>query len=113
MSWWGSGKKEEKKPEVQEERFPPTYINEEEVIAANGPRPDPVGTAEFQKKLQAEQQKMLIQAVILKLTDISFDHCVTAPSYHLSGAERSCLLAVTNKYLETGEIIGEKMAKLK
>ena len=62
---------------------------------------------------QAEQQKILIQAVMFKLTDLSFDSCVSQPGTALSSSERNCIAAVTSKYLESADLIGSKLAKQK
>lgn len=52
-----------------------------------------------------EQQKALIQAVMFKLTEASFESCVTKPSSSLSSTERSCISAVVGKYLDTSEFV--------
>jgi hypothetical protein len=52
-----------------------------------------------------EQQKALVQQVMFRLTELSFESCVTKPGTTLSSGERSCINAVTTKYLETSEFI--------
>jgi len=64
-----------------------------------------VGSSSFEQALLAEQQKALVQAVVFKLTDISFDQCVPKPSSSLSYSEQSCITSVVGKYLETTDIV--------
>lgn len=52
-----------------------------------------------------EQQKIMIQAVMMKLTDMSFETCVTKPSSSLSSSEQSCITSVVGKYLDTSELV--------
>jgi hypothetical protein len=59
----------------------------------------------FEQTLLQEQQKALVQTVMFRLTELSFDACVTKPGASLSSGEKSCIHAVTSKYLETSEFI--------
>jgi hypothetical protein len=64
----------------------------------------------FEQELALEQQKAMVQTVMLKLTEISFDKCITKPSSSLSSSEQSCIAAVVGKYLDTSEhIVGKFM----
>lgn len=120
MSWFGGGKKEDKPVASSEQpSFPPEEGFDNESIAINsGMQPGSMsaggkGTEAFQKAIEAEQQKIIIQAVMFKLTDMSFDSCVTNPGTALSSSERSCITSVTTKYLQTSEIIGAKLSRSK
>ena len=59
----------------------------------------------FQQELQMEQQKALVQQVMLKLTDSAFEACITKPSSSLSSSETSCINAVVGKYLDASEYV--------
>lgn len=52
-----------------------------------------------------EQQKIMIQAVMMKLTETAFDTCITKPSSSLSSSEQSCIASVVGKYLDTSELV--------
>jgi hypothetical protein len=63
------------------------------------------GGGNFEQELMMEQQRIMVQAVMFKLTDLSFDTCVTKPSTSLSSSETSCISATVGKYLDASEII--------
>ena len=50
--------------------------------------------ASLQEQLQIEQQKAMIQTVMLKLTDMSFESCISKPSSSLSSSEVNCINSV-------------------
>jgi import inner membrane translocase subunit TIM13 len=64
-----------------------------------------IGGGSFEQELMMEQQKALVQAVMFKLTDLSFETCVTKPGTSLSSSEQSCITAVVGKYLDTSELV--------
>jgi import inner membrane translocase subunit TIM13 len=64
----------------------------------------------FEQELQMEQQKALVQAIMLKLTDAAFDTCITKPSSSMSSSETHCIQAVVGKYLQTSELIVGRMS---
>lgn len=59
----------------------------------------------FEQQVMLEQQKIAIQAVVLKLTDVAYETCIPKPSSSLSSSEQSCIHAVVGKYLDTSELI--------
>lgn len=59
----------------------------------------------FEQELMMEQQKIMIQAVMMKLTETAFDTCITKPSSSLSSSEQSCIASVVGKYLDTSELV--------
>ena len=62
--------------------------------------------AELQRAVVAEQQRALVQQVIAKLTEVSFDTCLKAkPDSALSATERACIHTVVGKYLDTSEFV--------
>ncbi|KAJ1423552.1 hypothetical protein B484DRAFT_451820 [Ochromonadaceae sp. CCMP2298] len=63
----------------------------------------------FEQELMQEQQRAVIQAVMFKLTESSFDACVPKPSSSLSYGEKSCISAVVGKYLDTSELVVGRM----
>lgn len=64
-----------------------------------------IGASQFEKDFLAEQQRAMVQAIVFKLTEISFEKCVPKPSSTLSGSEKACIQAVTTKYLETSQFV--------
>jgi hypothetical protein len=102
MSWWGTGSNTKEVPSARESSF-----SDNESISQQD---NSVGTEAFQRALQAEQQKILIQAVMFKLTDLSFESCVQTPGTALNSTERNCIAAVATKYIDAGEIIASKMS---
>ena len=107
MSWFGFGgssapnKKEKGNLEVHDQ--PPSFPLENN----DTKNPSGVGNnqSKFEQDVYAEQEKVLVQAVIFKLTELSFEQCVTKPTSQLSTAERNCISAVTTKYLETSQFV--------
>lgn len=64
-----------------------------------------LGGGSFEQEIAMEQQKVMIQAVVMKITDIAFDQCVQKPTEALSSSEQSCIAATVGKYLDTTELI--------
>ena len=84
--------------------------------SGGAPSGAPRGAAATQRELQQivmqEQQKALVQQVISKLTEVSFDTCLTGkPDKQLSATERSCIHTVVGKYLDTSEFVIGRSAK--
>lgn len=77
-------------------------------LGASGPSRS---LSSFQQELVQEQQKAMVQGVMLKLTEISFENCVTKPSSSLSSTERSCISAVVSKYMDTSEFVIGRMSQ--
>ena len=62
--------------------------------------------AELQRAVVAEQQRALVQQVIAKLTEVSFDTCLQKkPDSTLSAGERACIHTAVGKYLDTSEFV--------
>eukprot|EP00428_Durinskia_dybowskii_P070423 CAMPEP_0170390296 /NCGR_PEP_ID=MMETSP0117_2-20130122/19070_1 /TAXON_ID=400756 /ORGANISM="Durinskia baltica, Strain CSIRO CS-38" /LENGTH=124 /DNA_ID=CAMNT_0010646331 /DNA_START=40 /DNA_END=414 /DNA_ORIENTATION=+ len=68
-----------------------------------------MGGGSFEQQIMMEQQKAVVQAVMLKLTESSFDACITKPSSSMSSSERSCIGAVVSKYLDASELVVGRM----
>jgi hypothetical protein len=109
MSWWsGSSAPKDEKPTAtmkiddfsSEDRF---QGSESTNFAPSGGMRG--GGSSFEQEVMLEQQKVMIQAVMMKLTEASFDTCVTKPSSSLSSTEKSCISATVGKYLDASEII--------
>ena len=62
-----------------------------------------IGASPFEQDLVMEQQKAMVQAIMARLTEISFKECITKPSSSLSSSETNCIKAVTTKYLDASE----------
>jgi hypothetical protein len=63
------------------------------------------GGGSFEQELAMEQQKAMVQAVMFKMTEMSFDKCITKPSTSLSSSEKSCIKSVVSKYLDSSEFV--------
>ena len=111
MSWFGlGGGKKEPSPNVSsysvEEQFPgssSSYGGDSSSYAA--PSQANLGAGSFEQELMMEQQKALVQAVVTRLTDLSFDTCVTKPGSSMSSSERNCIQSTVGKYLDTTELV--------
>lgn len=59
----------------------------------------------IQAAVMQEQQKALVQQVIAKLTEVSFDQCIDRPEASLTSRQRNCIHTVVGKYLDTSEFV--------
>ena len=83
-----------------------TEASEALLEPANAPPGQAATQAELQRAVVAEQQRALVQQVIAKLTEVSFDTCLKAkPDSTLSAGERACIHTVVGKYLDTSEFV--------
>jgi len=58
------------------------------------------------------QQQLIVQQVITKLTDESFQKCITGkPSDSLSGSQVACIHSTVNKWMDTNEFMMGRLAK--
>lgn len=106
MSWFGlggGGSKEPSPPQgtMKIDDFP----GDNSSFAAPSSAPSLGNLGSFEQELMMEQQKALVQAVVTRLTDLSFDTCITKPSSSMSSSERSCVQSVVGKYLDTTELV--------
>ena len=114
MSWFGSGgtpAKDDKPTTMKIDDFSTSnsYSSQESYAPSAG---GGMGGS-FEQELMMEQQKAVIQAVMFKLTETAFDSCVGKPSSSLSHSEKSCIRAVTAKYLDTSEFVVGRMQNAK
>jgi len=116
MSWFGLGGSSEKE-RGQSSSASDSSFSEPAIDTSNFSQPSSFSTPSrpvsggnsLQEELMMEQQRALIQAIMFKLTEMSFDSCVTKPSSSLSSSESACISAVTGKYLETSAFILGKL----
>ena len=117
MSWFGLGGGGGNKDEDKSSSYSPSSYETE---TNYGAAPDFAAQqrsagggagGSLEQELMLEQQKMLVQAVMFKLTEAAFQKCVEKPSSSLSSSETSCIKAVTGKYLDTSEVILSRMSK--
>lgn len=71
------------------------------------------GMADFQQFSMALQQQMLIQTVITDLAQRSFEKCITSATKDpkLNGKEVACIYSITNKWLDSNELMMGRLAK--
>eukprot|EP00631_Chrysoreinhardia_giraudii_P009029 CAMPEP_0197421710 /NCGR_PEP_ID=MMETSP1170-20131217/10739_1 /TAXON_ID=54406 /ORGANISM="Sarcinochrysis sp, Strain CCMP770" /LENGTH=108 /DNA_ID=CAMNT_0042948981 /DNA_START=73 /DNA_END=399 /DNA_ORIENTATION=+ len=65
----------------------------------------PSNAEALQRIVLQEQQKALVQQVIAKLTEVSFDQCIDKPQASLTSYQRACVHTVVGKYLDTSEFV--------
>ncbi len=46
-----------------------------------------------------------MKEVLLKLTSVAFDECVSKPSSSLSSSEKNCIRAIVGKQLEATQLV--------
>jgi import inner membrane translocase subunit TIM13 len=64
----------------------------------------------LQEEIQMEAQKIEIQQMLLQLTQMAFDKCVTKPGSSLSYSESSCIEASVGKYIDTKMFLANKLS---
>jgi len=99
MGWFGSSEGEEEKSSSSTSFGNASAFDSG--AGASAPSYGSSSTGNLQQDLQIEQQKAMIQAIMLKLTETSFEKCVSKPSSALSSSETSCIQASVSKYLDT------------
>jgi hypothetical protein len=102
MGWFGSSG--EDKSESVSSSYDPGGNSGFADVGSSGSAPQPrISAGGFEQDLAMEQQKAMVQAVMGRLTEMSFEACVSKPSTSLSSSEKSCIQAVTSKYLDASE----------
>lgn len=116
MSWFGlGGGKKEEEPKVNSMNIDDFHSSEnsfgsaQEYAAPRSMGGGGGGGSSFEQEVMAEQQKAMIQAVMLKLTDAAFESCITKPGSSMSSSEQSCITSVVGKYMEASQLIVGKM----
>mmetsp|Transcript_5178 Transcript_5178/g.10302 ORF Transcript_5178/g.10302 Transcript_5178/m.10302 type:complete len:125 (-) Transcript_5178:69-443(-) len=70
-----------------------------------------MGSTGIEQFAMEQQQRMAIQKVVSKLTQIAFDKCISTPDSSLSSSEVSCIHAVTGKYLDGSEFVVKRLQR--
>jgi import inner membrane translocase subunit TIM13 len=68
------------------------------------------GGRSLQEEIQMEAQKIEVQQMILQLTQMAFDKCVSKPGSSLSGSEKSCIEGSIGKYIDSKMFITNKLS---
>jgi Tim10/DDP family zinc finger len=114
MSWFGGGSKKESTESSYSSSMDQHGLGGfDSVDQSNMSSGDGDGaTLEFQQFSMGLQQQLLVQTVITDLSDQAFTKCLsTIKDGSLSGKEVACVYAVTNKWLDTNEFLGGRLAK--
>ena len=119
MSWfggWGSSKGSGSGPDARIPSATPSADEAfdngfDEAIPSRPTTSEAPGDQELQRLLAAEQQRVMVQTIMFRLTDLSFEQCVASPGTTLSSSERACIAAMTNKYIEASEVIKRKTVR--
>ena len=104
MSWFG-GKSKPKEPEPVNDL---TVDNGIEFAAPSASSYAPPRSS-FQESVMKEQEKLMVQALVLKLTTTSFEKCIERPSSSLSSSEQACVASITAKYLDSSNLVMSKL----
>jgi hypothetical protein len=114
MSWFGFGGGSADKGNDSNSSFDtPSPYQEESYdnhrdFAAPGQFSAPSGGS-LEDQLMQEQQMVMVQQVMFKLTESAFEKCVSKPGSALSSSEQNCISSVVGKYLEAGEFMIKKI----
>lgn len=117
MSWFGFGGGDSKKPDQDRAAEVPVRIDDfDDTSFASGPSSSPSlghdlggGSGNFQEQLAVAQQQMIFQQVMIKLTDLSFERCVTKPGTSLSYSEQTCIQATVGKFVDCSQLILQRV----
>lgn len=112
MSWWGGGGSSNGSSSSGGDSGsynPSSYDTGSFSHEDNSPMSGAGGSIEQQ--VQLLQQQQMVQMLIGKLTEISFQQCVTRPSSNLSSSEEACIKSITKKYINTTELVVNKFMK--
>jgi hypothetical protein len=116
MSWFGlGGSPKEDKPAAPlkidefDSHQAPQFDASEHSFAPSGGMGGGMGGGSFEQQVAMEQQRAMVQAVVMKLTESAFDNCISKPSSSMSYNERTCIGATVGKYLDTSELIVGRM----
>jgi len=64
---------------------------------------------EMKNVIMREQQKVLFNELVSRLTDKCFDKCVTSPSSRLSSSESTCLTQCALRFLDSSKVVMERL----
>eukprot|EP00227_Mantoniella_beaufortii_P000612 CAMPEP_0197613542 /NCGR_PEP_ID=MMETSP1326-20131121/59068_1 /TAXON_ID=1155430 /ORGANISM="Genus nov. species nov., Strain RCC2288" /LENGTH=74 /DNA_ID=CAMNT_0043182405 /DNA_START=658 /DNA_END=882 /DNA_ORIENTATION=- len=65
----------------------------------------------LQQFLEEEKRKAMFNEVVAGLVNVCFDKCVTKPSSSLDRTESACLSNCALRYLETGQVIMQRIQR--
>jgi len=111
MSWFGGrggGSTENvmtEKTDLPSYEEPPSFAGPSVGSSVGGGGGGAPSQEALQMAVLQEQQKALVQQVISKLTEISFEQCVDRPEASLTSRQRNCVHNVVGKYLDTSEFV--------
>ena len=63
--------------------------------------------------LQAEQHKAVFNELVSLITNKCFEKCVGSPGKSLSGSEQACVSQCTLRFLETNQVILQRLQQQK
>ncbi|KAG9402281.1 hypothetical protein AC1031_006909 [Aphanomyces cochlioides] len=112
MGWFGFGGKKEEEPAPISSFSESSYS---EIDASSTPSYTPAisstGGTSVNDIIMEEQQKVLIQQAIAKITAIAWEKCsASKPDTSLSISEISCIQNVTTSYLDSSVFIARKLS---
>jgi import inner membrane translocase subunit TIM8 len=62
---------------------------------------------------QQEQQKIMFHDLVSKITANCFDKCMGSPGTKLSGSESSCFQYCAARYLESSQMVSQRLSSMK
>lgn len=67
--------------------------------------------AALQEALVAEQQRLEVQRMVMKMADLCFDRCVNKPGQSLSKSESTCISNCAERYLDSKMYVTNRILK--
>ena len=62
---------------------------------------------------QMEKQKAMFNELVSHVTELCFEKCVTKPGTSLNSSEQTCLSSCTMRYLESSQVILQRIQRSK
>ena len=57
------------------------------------------------------QQSEMVRSIVMSLSNMAFENCVSKPSTSLSSSEANCIKSTVYKYLDTNEFVAGRFMR--
>ena len=112
MSWFGfGGGDKEKEAKSSSSSYDNDFSGASDHHSEFSSPGTSANSGSFEQQLAMEQQKMMLQTLVLKVSELSFQQCVTKPTSSLSSSESACINAVSKKYIDTAEFVLDRLTR--
>jgi import inner membrane translocase subunit TIM13 len=111
MSWFGFGGSKSSDPAPSTSDYSSSSFSSDNHSSFSEPSFSSSASSghSLQDQIQMEAQKVEVQQMIVQLTVLAFDKCVTKPGSSLSYSEKSCIEASVGKYIDAKVLISNKL----